>query len=120
MDSSILIVAFLIVPHNPLSGKWSGVTPRATTETNHVFAKDWTAYSKSNNHSNLKSQHNHERFIYDHSTSTRILTLIINKILMYIAPQIARKWLWASFGYAKHLVLAHVFHILRHMGLVGR
>jgi hypothetical protein len=67
-----------------VSGMWLGVAPRTDTKCvclGIVFKREWPTCSKYDNHSKFNSQHNWED-LHDHLMSTRIFTLIINKIFM--------------------------------------
>jgi hypothetical protein len=56
--------------------------------------------------------------LYDHLMSTRIFTLIMNKIFRG-APKIMRKGLQPHFGFANYLILISVSYDTRKIGLVG-
>ena len=68
--------------HIYLSGMWLSVAPRTNTKEDVCFKRDWSAFSKYDNHLRLTpSQHNCED-LCDHFMSARILALIMDKIFI--------------------------------------
>lgn len=60
---------------------WLDVDPGTGTQKRHVLIKDWIECSKHVDQSRLKFQHA-SRGLYDHVMTSRILTLIVNEIIM--------------------------------------
>ena len=69
----------------------------------HVLRRHWTACSEYENHPRFNSQYNWGD-LYNHSMSTIIFTLMMNKIFLWILKS-TRKWLRPQFGFANHVVL---------------
>jgi hypothetical protein len=69
-----------LIRHLYLSGIWLNVAPRTDT-IRHLFKRDWSTCSKYDIHSRFNNQHNGED-LYDHLMSTRIFTLMMNKIFI--------------------------------------
>lgn len=82
----------------------------------HVFKRNWTTCLKSDvEHCRLNRQHhNGVPCPIDHLMSTRILTLMINKIFIR-APEIMKNMATGRFVFANHLVVI-VFRILEEVG----
>jgi hypothetical protein len=80
-----------------------------------MFRRDWTTRSNFVNYSRINSEHNWGH-VCDRLLSSRIFTLIRNKIFTW-TQEITRKATTAfAFGFATHLVLNCVFHILGEVG----
>ena len=88
---------------------------KASTMCYPVFKRDWTTCSKYDfKHCRLSSQHHNGGALYNHLMSTRILTLMMNKIFIR-APKTMKNMATERCVFANHLVLI-VFRILREVG----
>ena len=80
------------IMHLFLNGIWLGVTPQHI-QKRCACKRDWTVYSKHDNHYRFNCQQNRsvgEGWLYDHTLSTTIFTMIKNTIFIWVLESIRK------------------------------